>query len=883
VWSDATDTEIIITTPEYFERYYGPRSAVEEEQPAPIEVRHGMTSGEVPLPEQGSTVVQRQVLRLRAIPLPRIGELSLSGTACIFGDNADARALAAALTARGMPVQLIAIKDDLDEVLARIENLWNKSLPRHLFLLTARDPEALCLDSRDSVVRRRNIGVLAPYLVVQRWLRRLAKESLDAPPTLTAVTNLGGDFAIQSTAIAPEGGALAGLLKSVHVEAARRHSNRLRCRVIDFPSTESPQQVAAATIDELVADQRDIEVSWRRGERSVVEVATSPLKVQRSQIERGGVWVVTGGARGITAACALYLGQKYGLKLHLVGASPVPDSASPWLSADEEQLKQIKQEIVRQAVSQGRSPEEEWLRVKKAREINTSLQQFQAAGVEATYHSCDISDWDSVAKLLAEIRRQDGRIRGIIHGAGYAKSARIEMKSRAVLDRTVRPKFDGALALMLQTVDDPLQHFILFGSLSGRFGGNGLSDYAAANDALAKLSAWYRGVRAEVGTACIAWQTWDEIGMAMLSDSAGINRNALQMQFIPPQEGVEHLEREILAGEPDAEIVATDGFFERHFYRPEQLSTASGNAATEESTRPVAPLIESLIADSTPDSYIATIEFDPVGDPFLIDHRLRKSPFLPGVVALESLAQAVQLANPAQRVVALRNVEIVQGIKFQADRRVAARVTVTGSGGLRHAALSVEVRDRRNRLVESARPCASGTVELGAQNAKIEAAVPPPPTAGWFEFLYSDDALLYHGPRFRYLKQGNYFSDGGWGRIVAPPPSELAGARPATGWILPLAALDACVVACGSFIFLSYGGRLEVPSRFDELRLGRVPSAGEQCLLRFSMRSRHDRHSVFDFTLFGQAGELLLDVRGYTTVLVGEQSANVSRSRSCLS
>ena len=82
-------------------------------------------------------------------------------------------------------------------------------------------------------------------------------------------------------------------------------------------------------------------------------------------------------------------------------------------------------------------------------------------------------------------------------------------------------KVDGAVALMALTQRDPLRWFVGFGSLSGRFGGNGLSDYAAANDMLAKLIAAFRRRRPQCAAACIHWQTWDEVGMANLGRRRG--------------------------------------------------------------------------------------------------------------------------------------------------------------------------------------------------------------------------------------------------------------------------------------------------------------------------------------------------------------------------
>ena len=63
-------------------------------------------------------------------------------------------------------------------------------------------------------------------------------------------------------------------------------------------------------------------------------------------------------------------------------------------------MKALKASIVRAAVAEGRSPEEDWMRIKKDVEIYDTLDQFRRAGVRFTYHACDISDWDALGKTL---------------------------------------------------------------------------------------------------------------------------------------------------------------------------------------------------------------------------------------------------------------------------------------------------------------------------------------------------------------------------------------------------------------------------------------------------------------------------------------------------
>ncbi len=313
-----------------------------------------------------------------------------------------------------------------------------------------------------------------------------------------AVTSLGSDFGCKGDIPAPlRGCAQWPTQVAVHRRLAQRRFD-VGGQIDRRFGERTTAPLADRVLGELAASQPDIEVGYRDGRRYVIRSVDQPVEELPSQeIPRGGTWVVTGGARGITAATVYVLARRYGLKLHLIGHSPAPDPHAPWINATAAQLKAIKKKIVLDAVSAGISPEESWLEVKKGIEIHENLQMFKAAGVEVTYHQCDVSDWDALAVVLDRVRAADGSIDAVIHGAGYAKSTRFQDLDRKYVDRCFDSKIDGAMALMTLTQQDPIKYFIGFGSISGRFGGNGLCDYAAANDMLAKLTGWFRSQRPE--------------------------------------------------------------------------------------------------------------------------------------------------------------------------------------------------------------------------------------------------------------------------------------------------------------------------------------------------------------------------------------------------
>jgi NAD(P)-dependent dehydrogenase (short-subunit alcohol dehydrogenase family) len=863
LYAGQADSEVLITDRAYHNRYYPKYVDIVAEK-----FRTGKLV-EFPsrMPRQ---VAGRHVLRMKPAPLAGIAtnRLAVSGPVYILGDNRDALALRDQLVASGVSVHLFPENDDSEAAIARLEEAWKSHPARNLFLLTARDDDAASFQDEKSMQRRMQRGVYLPFQVTQRWFQLVSELPFNEPATLVAATALGGDFGFSGQAAAPEGGALCGLLKSVYVEDARHQHARFRVKVIDSPSEESPADLAAAICSELTSDMPEVEVSWSRGSRRTVECVPAPADgLPQRELPRGGTWIVTGGGRGITSYAAFFLARRYGLKIHMLGKSPAPDASAPWLRCSEEELKKYRAAVVREAIAAGRSPEEDWSRIRKGREITLVADKYAEGGVEPTYHGCDITDAAALAEVLETIRRTDGPIVGIIHGAGYAKAARFESCTGNRLRLTFGPKADGTAALMRLTKNDPLRYFLAFGSLSGRYGGNGLSDYAAANEMLAKLCDWFRHERPECATTCYHWQTWDRIGMAMIADAVDITKSSFKMEFMQPEEGFEHFHEEMLVGAPESEVLIADDYFEKSFYTYPVIRTdAPQNPVVDVGTD--RPLIDSLESGAGQTTAVAQVTFDPGRDPFLVEHRLKQKPFLPGVIGLETALEAAALWRPGEQIAEVCDVEIINGLMFRTDEPITTQVRLATNGNAVESQLVSELRNRAGQVIDPNRLHVRATVRFG-NPSPLEPSTPGTPPLGMHPFVYPDDGLLYHGAPLRCLRNYTFQYDGGWGEIVAPPPAELAGPRPDTGWVLPTAVLDACIVCCGSFVFLQFGGQLEVPHGFEQIRWSRQPRPGEVCIARFYFRSREARHSRFDFTLYGDDDAPILQVVGYRTVRVG--------------
>lgn len=115
----------------------------------------------------------------------------------------------------------------------------------------------------------------------------------------------------------------------------------------------------------------------------------------------------------------------------------------------------------------------------------------------------------------------------------------------------------------------------------------------------------------------------------------------------------------------------------------------------------------------------------------------------------------------------------------------------------------------------------------------------------------------------------------GWARLVAPSPDNVAGVRGGTGWCVPSALLDGCFFACGAFLWFLLKGVVAIPAGIAEIRFGRQPRVGEQCLAHIRFRDRKDDQGIFDVDLYGEDGEAILQVEGYRNMIVAQAISNV--------
>jgi NAD(P)-dependent dehydrogenase (short-subunit alcohol dehydrogenase family) len=400
------------------------------------------------------------------------------------------------------------------------------------------------------------------FLLARGLADDLRRAAASGPAGLLAATAMGGTFGVGAGPEAalpdsffPGQGGVAGLVKSLAHEWPD-----VLVRVADLGPAVPAAEAADRLLDELGDVSGPVEVGHCGGRRLTLACRPAPLETRAMPaLDLGpeSTVLLTGGARGITAAVALELARRFRPTLVLVGRSPLPGEAEPADTAGLTAPADIKAALVARSRREGRpatpaAVEAAYQRIVHDREIRGNLARLREAGARVHYHAADVRDEAAFVAVIEGVYRHFGRLDGVIHGAGVIQDKLIRDKTPESFDRVFGTKVDSARVLARHLRLAETRFCVFFASVAGRFGNRGQADYAAANEVLSKL-ALDLDRRGPCRVLSVAWGPWAGIGM--VSDlEQHLGERGLQM--IPPEVGPAYLVEELLYGpKGDCEVV----------------------------------------------------------------------------------------------------------------------------------------------------------------------------------------------------------------------------------------------------------------------------------------------------------------------------------------
>ncbi|WP_142786396.1 type I polyketide synthase [Changchengzhania lutea] len=310
----------------------------------------------------------------------------------------------------------------------------------------------------------------------------------------------------------------------------------------------------------------------------------SSVSLNDEKIKHTDIVLVTGGAKGITAECALALAKKKNNVTIIIGRSP-----------------------------------------KEHKEVQRNLDRFDQAGLIYHYYECDVISSEDLLAIKKNINEKYGKITVILHGAGTNTPTPIINFNHNDLKKTLEPKHIG-LKNLLQCYQESVEQVITFGSIIAHTGMRGNADYALANEWMVNtLKNWANTSKKR--WLNIAWSVWRGTGMG---DHLGVLEQ-LRIQGIDPisiESGVEKFLELVLSNAKENLIV----------------SGRYGRNKTIKSWQPKISnfrFIETPILSYPNKEVVLEFTLSTATDLYLEDHKIDDVIVYPTVMSLEIMTQTV--------------------------------------------------------------------------------------------------------------------------------------------------------------------------------------------------------------------------------------------------
>jgi acyl transferase domain-containing protein len=619
------------------------------------------------------------------------------------------------------------------------------------------------------------------FLAAKTLAPRLSEEG----GLFVTVQDTGGSFALEPCP--RHSPYLAGLAALVRTASQEWPSSALKCVDISRASYEDTDALAKALAEELIRGGIELEVALNEKGRRTLRSELVPVIAGTSPIEEGDVIIVSGGARGVTAACMKAWAKASKPRLVLLGRTRLEDEPAEIKGIDDDVA--IKRALLELALAAGEVIKPAELgararRIRAGREIQQTLDEIRAAGSEVRYETVDVTLHAKVGDVFAKIREEWGPISGIVHAAGVLADKRIIDKSTEDFAWVFNTKVEGLRALLAASEDDDLKLFSVFSSVSARCGNNGQSDYAMANEVLARVALIESRKRPNARVKSFGWGPWEG---GMVTPSLKTKFASLGVPMIPLDVGAQMFVDEISGEGADVDLVFGG------------------------EPNPKALLV--VGADERVVHAAIRVHKDTHG--YLVDHSIEGLPVVPVVTVVDWFARTIRSGFPRRHLVALNDVKVMKGIRLDDFETRGDFFEVSAVEA--DDTVSLELTGADGSL------CYRATATLSDEAPTPNDEIPELSPRRWSGEVYGN-GVLFHGGVFQVIDHIDGISDEG---AVATIRGVNTAGWPSEPWAVDVAALDGGLQLALLFTKHALGGP-SLPTSIDSIQIfGEAPTDSE--------------------------------------------------------
>jgi len=212
-------------------------------------------------------------------------------------------------------------------------------------------------------------------------------------------------------------------------------------------------------------------------------------------LDPGDIVVMSGGASGISAHLARGL-VPFRPRIVFLGRTPIDTAINSAKTASGPLLSGSNTSSHR------------------ASEIAQTLADLHSSGIEATYHTCDVTDPEAVRAIMGEVASRYGKIDGIVHGAGVLRDGLLSQMTPDDFSMVANVKLLGAGNLFSAAEKAGLKFFVGLSSVAAIQGNPGQTNYAAANRMMSALLRTLRRKNGDIRFKALMLPPIEGAGMA---------------------------------------------------------------------------------------------------------------------------------------------------------------------------------------------------------------------------------------------------------------------------------------------------------------------------------------------------------------------------------
>jgi NAD(P)-dependent dehydrogenase (short-subunit alcohol dehydrogenase family) len=523
---------------------------------------------------------------------------------------------------------------------------------------------------------------------------------------------------------------------------------------------------------------------------------------------------------------------------------------------------------------------------RRASEIARTLADLHSSGIEATYHTCDVTDPEAVRAILGEVASRYGKIDGIIHGAGVLRDGLLSQTTPDDFSMVTDVKFLGAWNLFSAAEGAGLRFFVGLSSAAAIQGNPGQANYAAANRMMSALLKTLRRENGAIRFKALMLPPVEGTGMA----------EDPEVRELMKRKGAAYIHVNELAGLFCRElfVAPADDVWVMFVRRLPSVRTSLLNdtgrpspggeldGGTVSFSPGDFPMIEGISClDIRREELEASRSFSLEKDLWIADHRpfkFVKHPLVSAAMVLETFMEAARILYPHLQVRGVRQVRLMDMIQCPPGVPRPSRISCHRAGnGLREVLCEVSLATQEispaGRLTDRFIPHCKGQVILDGGGGYLGDGLPDfPVRLDELRTRPMDHKKVLKWYKDRSGLEGRYrvmeSLDGAGpgvvrGRTTYRETSDFANLRNARYQYSPYL-FEALLQLVGFHIAATDPSerRSMIPMEIGEMRFLRKCRVGEQITLEARMRAQDDEGLAWDARGIDDQGRTIMQIYG---------------------